>query len=93
MFILPTKCWPTCTIRSQTATQNFTGHTDNDRCNIWDLEAAAIPRRVKVQHMKGIGNILTGLVSRLKGVSIYHAVDPDDHQQEFSTPFEPLPSV
>ena len=32
----------------------FTGHTDNDECNIWDLETAAIPRRVKVQHIKRI---------------------------------------
>ena len=65
-------------IRSETATQFFTGYTDNDRCNIWGLEAAAIPRRVKVQLIKGIANILTDSVSRLKVVDIYHDVDPDD---------------
>ena len=30
------------------------------------------------------------MVSRLKAVDIYHDIDSDDHQQEFSTPFEPL---
>ena len=68
----------------------FTGHTDNDKCNSWSLEAAAIPRRVKVQHIKGLGNILADSVSRLKAVGIYHDVNPEDHQKEFSTPFEHL---
>ena len=72
-------------IRSQTAT--------GVKCNIWDLEAAAIPRRVKVPHIKGIANILADSVFRLKAVGIYHDIYPDDYQQEFSTPFEPLPSV
>ena len=71
--------------------ENFTGHTDNDKYNIRGLDTAAIPRRVKVQHIKGIANILADLVSRLKAVGIYH--DSDDHQQQFSTPFEPLPPV
>ena len=42
----------TCMPRPQTTTKIFRGHNDNDKCNIWDSEAAAIPRRVKVQHMK-----------------------------------------
>ena len=33
------------------------------------------------------------MVFRLNAVGIYHDVGPDDHQQEFSTPFEPLPHV
>ena len=71
----------------------FTGHTNNDKCKIWGLEAAAIPRRVKVQHIKGISNIIADSVSRLKAVGIYHDIDSDDYQQEFSIPFEPLSSV
>ena len=59
----------------------FTGHTDNDKCNIWGLEAAAIPRRVKVQHIKGIANILADSVFRFKAVGIYHGIDCSDHQQ------------
>ena len=35
----------------------FKGHTEDDKCNIWGLEAAAIPRRVKVQYIKGIANV------------------------------------
>ena len=57
------------------------------------LEAAAIHRTVKVQHIKGIANILVGSVSRLKAEGICHDIHSDYHQQEFSTPFEPLPPV
>ena len=39
----------------------FTGHTDNDKCNTWGLEATAVSRRVKVQHIKGIANVLLTL--------------------------------
>ena len=67
------------------------GHTDNDKCSTWGLEAAAIPRRVKVQHIKGIANVLADSVSRLRAVGLYHDIDLKDHQQEFSAPFEPLP--
>ena len=67
----------------------FTRHTNNNKCNIWSLDAAAIPRRVKVQHIKGTANILADPGSRLNAVGIYHDIDSDDHQQEFSTPFEP----
>ena len=73
--------------------KKFTGHIDNDKCNILGLETAAIPRRVKVQHIKGIVNTLADSVSRPKAVGIYHDIDSDDHQQEFSTPFESLPPV
>ena len=58
----------------------FTGCTDNDNCNAWGLEAAAIPRRVKVQHIKGIANVLADSVSRLKMVGLYHDIDFRDHQ-------------
>ena len=73
--------------------ENFRGHTDNDKCTIWGLEAVAIPRRVKAQHIIGIANILPDSVPGLKAVGIYHDIDSNDHQQEFSTPFEPLPPV
>ena len=33
------------------------------------------------------------MVSRFKALGNYHDIDSDDHQQEFSTPFEPLPPV
>ena len=65
----------------------------NDKCNIWGSEAAAIPRKVKVQHKKRIVNILADSVSRLTAVGIYHDIDSNDHEQEFSTPFKPLPPV
>ena len=44
----------------------FTGHTNNNKCNTWGLEATAILRCVKVQHIKGIANVLADSVSRLK---------------------------
>ena len=71
----------------------FTGHTDNDKCNLWGLDAASIHKGVKVQHIKGIAYIPADSVSRLKSVDIYHDVDPDDYQQEFITPVESLPPV
>ena len=71
----------------------FTGHTDNDKYNMWGLEATTILRRVKVQHIKGIANVLADSVSRLRAVGLYHDPDFKDHQQEFSGPFEPLPPV
>ena len=73
--------------------EKFIGHTDKDKCNIWGFEAAAIPRRVKVQHIKGIASVLADVVSGVKAVGIYHDIDSNDLQQEFSTPFEPLPLV
>ena len=62
----------------------FRGNTDNDKCNTWGLEATAIPRRVKVQHIIGIPNVLADSVSRLRAVGLYHDLDFKDHQQEFS---------
>ena len=32
-------------------------------------------------------------MSRLKAVGLYHDLNSKDHQQEFSSPFEPLPPV
>ena len=58
----------------------LTGHTDNDKCNTWGLEAAANPRRIKVQHIKGIANVLADPVSRLRAVGLYHDLDLKDHQ-------------
>ena len=71
----------------------FTGHTSNEKVNIRGLEAAAILRRDKVKYIKGIATILANLLSRFKAVGIYHDIDVNNHQQEFSTSFEPLPSV
>ena len=59
----------------------LTDYTDNDKCNIWGLETAATPRRVKVQHIKGIVNILADLIFRLKAVGIYHDIYSNDYQQ------------
>ena len=58
-----------------------------------DLEAAAIPRCVKVQDIKRIANVLADSVSRLRAVGLYHNLDSKDHQQGFSSPFEPLPPI
>ena len=58
----------------------FTGHTDNDKCNTWGLEATAIPRRVKVQHIKGIASVLGDSISRLGAVGLYHDIDFKDDQ-------------
>ena len=71
----------------------FRGHTDNDKCKSWGLDATAIPRHVKVQHIKGIANDLADSMWRLRGVGLYQDFDFKDHQQEFSAPFEPLPPV
>ena len=71
----------------------FTGHTDNAKCNIWNLEAATISRRVKSPHIKGIANVLADSVFRLKAVCLCHDIDSNDHQQEFSTSSEPLPPI
>ena len=30
----------------------FRGHTGDEKCNTWGLEATSIPRHVKVQHIK-----------------------------------------
>ena len=79
--------------RPQTNTKLFTGHIDNDKCNTWGLEATVIPRRVKVQHIKRIANVLADSVSRLKAVGLYHDIDFKDHQHKFSIPFESLSSV
>ena len=65
----------------------FTGHPDNDKCNAWDLEAAPIHRHVKVQHIKGITNVLADYVSRLRAVDIYHDTDLKDHQQHHLSPY------
>ena len=71
----------------------FTEHTDNKKCNTWDLEASAIPRHVKVQHIKGITNVLPDSVSRLRAVGLYHDLNSKNPLQEFSSPFELLPLV
>ena len=57
----------------------FTGQTDNNKYYTWGLEAAAISRRVKVQHIKGIANILADSVAALKAVGVYHDIDSDDY--------------
>ena len=69
------------------------GHTNNEKCNTWGLEAAHIPRFVKVQHIKGIANILANSVSRLRAIGLYHDLDFKDCQQELNTPFKPLPLI
>ena len=68
----------------------LTGSNDNEKCNTWGLEAATIPRCVKLQHVKGIGNILADSVSRPKVVGLYHNLDFQKNQPDFGTPFQPL---
>ena len=68
MFILLTKYQPTGMLRPKTTTKKFTRHTVNDKNKAWSLEAAVIPQRVKVQHIKTIPNVLADLVSRFKAV-------------------------
>ena len=93
MFILLTKCQTTLHSDHKPVLTFFIGHTDNDKFNIYGLKAAAIPRIVKVQHIKGIANVFADPVSSLKAVGLYHDISSIDHQQEFSTSFEPLPPV
>ena len=69
----------------------FKGNTDNKKCNTWGLEAATIAQHIKVQHIKGIANILADSVSRLKAVGLYHDLDFQKSQPDLGTPFEPLP--
>ena len=57
----------------------FTGHTENDKCNSCGLHAAAIPRHVKVQHIKEIASVLADSVSRLRAVGFYHDLDFKDY--------------
>ena len=69
--------------------KTITGHTDNEKCNTWGLEATAFPKCVNVLHIKGIANVLDDSVSGLRPVGLYHDLDFKDHQQDFSAPFEP----
>ena len=71
----------------------FTGYTNNEKCNTWGLEATVILRHVKVQHIKGIVNVLADSVSRLRAAGLYHYLNSKDCQQKFSSPFEPLAPV
>ena len=73
--------------------QIFTEQTNNENCNTWELKAAAIPRHIKAQHIKGMANTLADSVSRLRAVGLYHNLNFMDCQHEFSSPFEPLPPV
>ena len=66
---------------------------DNEKCNTSSLEATAIPRCVKLHHIKEICNVVADSVSRLRAVSLNHDHNSNNHQQEFSLPFEPLPPV
>ena len=57
------------------------------------LKQQLSPDMFKVQHIKGIANVLADSVSRLRAVGLYHDLDSIGSQQEFSSPFEPLPPV
>ena len=45
---------------------------------------------MKLQHIKGIANILADSVSNLKTVGLYHDLDLQHSRPELSTPFRPL---
>ena len=68
----------------------FTGNTNNAKYNKWGLKATTIPRCVKVQHIKGIANILDDSVSRIRAVGLYQDLDFKDNLQELR---KPLPLV
>ena len=40
------------------------------------VETTGVPRRVNIQHIKGLANILANSVSRLNVLGIYHNVSP-----------------
>ena len=80
-------------LRPQTIAKFLQDTPTMKNVNIWGLEAAAIPRRVKALYIKGIANVLTDSVSRLKSVGPYHDTDSNNQQQEFSTHFEPISPV
>ena len=67
----------------------FTRHTDNDKCNTWGLEGTALPRSVKVQHIKAITNVLANSTSRLKTVGFYHDLHFKDHHKKLIAPLKP----
>ena len=75
MFFLFTKCHHVSTFGSKATTPNFHRHTNNNKYNTWGIEATAIPRLVKVQHVKEIAYVLTDSVSRLRAVGLYHDLD------------------
>ena len=56
-------------------------------------KVTAIPRHVKVQHIKEIASVHADSVPRLRAVGLYHDLDFKVCQQEFSALFEPLPPV
>ena len=93
MFLLLTKHQLVSISDHKPLLKIFTGHTNNDKCNTWGLEAASSPRHFKVQHTTGIANVLVNSVSRLRAVGLYHDLNFKEHTQEFSAPFEPLPPV
>ena len=68
----------------------FTGNTNNEKCNTWELEVTTIPQFAKVQHIIGIANILADSVSRLKAVGLYHNLSFQNSQPELGTPFQPI---
>ena len=57
-----------------------TCNADNKKGNKWGLAAAANPRCIKVQHIKGVVNILANSVSRLRVVGLNHDFDFKDSQ-------------
>ena len=57
------------------------------------LKAAAISRHVKVQHIKGITNILADSVSRFRAVGPYHDFEHIGNLQQLGKPFKLLPTV
>ena len=57
------------------------------------LRSCSYLRCVKLQHTKGIANVLADSKSRLRAVGLCHDLDFKDHQQKFSAPFEALAPV
>ena len=80
-------------LNHKTILKIFTGNTNNEKCNTWDLEAKTIPRCVKVRHIKAVANILADSLSGIRAVGLYHELDFKHGQQKFRTPFKPLPPL
>ena len=93
MLLSLTKCQLVSTFRSQGIPQNFHRIHQQWQIQHMELEATAIPRHVKVQHIKGTVCVPANSVSRFRAVGLYHDLNANDHQQEFSAPFKPSLSV
>ena len=67
------------------------GNAGDEGCRALGLEAAAVTRCVKVQHIGGMADILADYVSRLRAVGHCYDLNFKDNLQDLRAPFGPLP--